>query len=150
MGIQWVDTSGSGGTSWVAVEAQRAEDTRQQLGDTFWDWGIPTAASVAQMSGLGMGICATGGVSNGLMIAKAISLGATVGGIARPFLQAHARGGIDAVRAYGKRVIAEIRIAALLTGSASVADLQKAPLVTSPAFDRWVVRDTPLADRLGR
>ena len=102
------------------------------------------------MSGLGMGICATGGVSNGLMIAKAISLGATVGGIARPFLQAHARGGIDAVRAYGKRVIAEIRIAALLTGSASVADLQKAPLVTSPAFDRWVVRDTPLADRLGR
>ena len=150
VGIQWVDTSGSGGTSWVAVEAQRAEDTRQQLGDTFWDWGIPTAASVAQMSGLGMGICATGGVSNGLMIAKAISLGATVGGIARPFLQAHAHGGIEAVRAYGKRVIAEIRIAALLTGSASVADLQKAPLVTSPAFDRWVVRDTPLADRLGR
>ena len=99
VGIQWVDTSGSGGTSWVAVEAQRAEDTRQQLGDTFWDWGIPTAASVAQMSGLGMGICATGGVSNGLMIAKAISLGATVGGIARPFLQAHARGGLDAVRA---------------------------------------------------
>ena len=113
VGVQWVDTSGSGGTSWVAVEAQRAEDRRRQLGDTFWDWGIPTAASVAQLSGLGLGVCATGGVSNGLMVAKAIALGATVGGIARPFLQAHARGGVDAVRDYANRVIDEIRIAAL-------------------------------------
>ncbi len=150
VGVQWVDTSGAGGTSWVAVEAQRAEDTRQQLGDTFWDWGIPTAASVAQMSGLGMGICATGGVSNGLMIAKAIALGATVGGIARPFLQAHARGGIDAVRDYAQRVIAEIRIAALLTGSESIAALQGAELILSPALQRWVVQGTPLAARANR
>ncbi len=149
IGVKWVDTSGSGGTSWVAVEAQRAEDQRRQLGDTFWDWGIPTAGSVAQLSGLEMGICATGGVSNGLMVAKAIALGATVGGIARPFLQAHARGGIDGARDYAKRVIAEIRIAALLTGSANVRELQRSAIVTDPRLNRWVVRGTPLADRLG-
>ena len=149
IGVEWGDTSGSGGTSWVAVEAQRAEDRRRQLGDTFWDWGIPTAASVAQLSGLGLGICATGGVSNGLMIAKAIALGATVGGIARPFLQAHARGGIDAVRDYANRVIAEIRIAALLTGAASVSDLQRASIVSDAGLNRWIVKGTPLADRLG-
>ena len=62
LGVEWVDTSGSGGTSWVAVEAQRAEGRQQALGNTFWDWGIPTAASVAQLSGLGLGVCATGGV----------------------------------------------------------------------------------------
>jgi len=149
LGVQWVDTSGSGGTSWVAVEAQRAEDRRQELGDTFWDWGIPTASSVAQLSGLGLGICATGGVSNGLMIAKAIALGATCGGIARPFLQAHARGGIDAVRSLAQRVIDEVRIAALLTGSKNMKELQTAPLIIDPRLQRWIPQGTPLKDRCG-
>jgi isopentenyl-diphosphate delta-isomerase len=149
LGVQWIDTSGSGGTSWVAVEAQRAEDRRQELGDTFWDWGIPTAASVAQLSGLGLGVCATGGVSNGLTIAKAIALGATAGGIARPFLQAHARGGIDAVRNMAQRIIDEIRIAALLTGSRTMTDLQHASIIIDPRLRRWIPSNTPLLDRCG-
>ena len=149
LGVKWIDTSGSGGTSWVAVEAQRAQDRRQQLGDTFWDWGIPTAASVAQLSGLNLGVCATGGVSNGLMVAKAISLGATCGGIARPFLQAHARDGIDGVRDAAQRVIDEIRIAALLTGSRTMRDLQKAPLIIEPRLARWISPGSPLAQRIG-
>jgi len=149
LGVKWIDTSGSGGTSWVAVEAQRAEDRRQELGDTFWDWGIPTAASVAQLSGLGLGVCATGGVSNGLMIAKAIALGATCGGIARPFLQAHARGGVDAVRNMAQRVIDEVRIAALLTGSRTMSELQHAPIVVDPRLRRWIPSNTPLLDRCG-
>ena len=144
-----VDTSGSGGTSWVAVEAQRAQDRRQELGDTFWDWGIPTAASVAQLSGTGLGICATGGVSNGLMIAKAIALGAPCGGIARPFLQAYARGGIDAVRNMAQRVIDEVRIAALLTGSKNMQELQRAPLIIDPRLQRWIPPGTPLKERCG-
>ena len=69
----------------------QAADEDREVGVTFRDWGVPTAASVAQLSGLGLGICATGGVSDGLMVAKALALGATCGGIARPFLQAHAR-----------------------------------------------------------
>ncbi len=149
LGVEWIDTSGSGGTSWVAVEAQRAVGRQQALGDTFWDWGIPTAASVAQLSGLGLGVCATGGVSNGLMVAKAIALGATVGGIARPFLQAHASGGIEGVRTMARRVIDEVRIAALLTGSRTMAELQHAPLVMDSRLKRWVPAGTPLAQRVG-
>jgi len=149
LGVEWVDTSGSGGTSWVAVEAQRADDGRRQIGDTFWDWGMPTAASVAQLSGLGLGICATGGISNGLMIAKAIALGATVGGIARPFLQAHAKGGIDGVRTLATRVIKEIRIAALLTGSRDMAALGRAPIIVDSRLQRWVPMGSPLASKLG-
>ena len=150
IGVEWVDTSGAGGTSWVAVETQRANLEQAELGDTFRDWGIPTAASVAQLSGVGLGVCATGGVSNGLMIAKAIALGATVGGIARPFLQAHAAMGIDGVRRLAQRVIAEVRVAALLTGSPTMASLQKAPLVADQRLTRWLVAGTPLADRLER
>jgi isopentenyl-diphosphate delta-isomerase len=149
LGVGWVDTSGSGGTSWVAVEAQRADDGRRQIGDTFWDWGIPSAGSVAQLSGLDLGICATGGISNGLMVAKAIALGATAGGIARPFLQAHANGGIDGVRNFAVRVIDEIRIAALLTGSRDMAALRRAPLIVEPRLQRWIPSGTPLALRLG-
>ena len=82
------------------------------------------------------------------MIARAIALGARVGGIARPFLQAHARGGVDAVRTMAQRVIEEIRIACLLCGASNPSDLQSRPLVLSPALMRWVPRDSPIRQRL--
>ena len=74
IGVKWVDVSGSGGTSWVGVETLRARAKTRALGELYWDWGIPTAASVAQLSGLGLGIIATGGVTSGLDIARAIAL----------------------------------------------------------------------------
>lgn len=136
-GVLWVDTSGAGGTSWVGVETKRAKATKA-LGERFWDWGIPTAASVLQLRGLGLGIVATGGMTDGLMIARALALGARAGGIARPFLQAHAAGGIDAVRTLAKGIVDEIRLACLLTGSRTLADLQKAPVVIGPRLQRWM------------
>ncbi|MEC7949309.1 MAG: type 2 isopentenyl-diphosphate Delta-isomerase [Myxococcota bacterium] len=148
LGVDWVDTSGAGGTSWVAVEVHRAAGDQRALGDTFWDWGIPTAGSVAQLSGLGLGICATGGMKDGLMIAKALALGARCGGIARPFLQAQAQGGREAVRRVAQRVIGEIRVACLLTGSRTPADLVGKPLVIGDRLRRWIPAGSPLAGRL--
>lgn len=136
-GVQWVDTSGAGGTSWVGVETKRAKATKA-LGERFWDWGIPTAASVLQLRGLGLGVVATGGMTDGLMIARGLALGARAGGIARPFLQAHAQGGIDAVRTLATNVIEEIRLACLLTGSRTPADLAKTPVVLGPRLQRWL------------
>ncbi len=150
LGVRWVDTSGAGGTSWVAVETARAQGDQRSLGETFWDWGIPTAGSVAQLSGLGLGICATGGLGNGLQVAQAIALGATCGGIARRFLQAHAAGGRARVLEAATRTIAEIRIACLLTGCRTPAELREAPLVVGPGLARWVPRTSPLAVRLAQ
>ncbi len=147
-GVAWVDVSGAGGTSWVAVETHRAEGQGVTIGETFWDWGIPTAGSVAQLSDLPLGICATGGMRDGLMIARAIALGARVGGIARPFLQAYDRGGIDEVRTMAKRIITEIRIACLLCGAATPAELQTRPLILSPQLLRWVPRGSSIRQRL--
>ncbi len=147
-GVRWVDTSGAGGTSWVAVETKRAEGAQRSLGEAFWDWGIPTAASVAQLDGLGLGICATGGIGNGLQIARAIALGATCGGIARRFLQAHAAGGRAGVKAAAERVIDEVRIACLLSGARTPEALRTKPLVLGPGLLRWVPRDAPLRARL--
>jgi isopentenyl-diphosphate delta-isomerase len=148
LGVEWVDTSGAGGTSWVAVETRRAEGSQASLGQTFWDWGIPTAASVAQLNGLGLGVCATGGLGNGLQIARAISLGATCGGIARRFLQAHAQGGRAGVKTAAERVISEIRIACLLAGAPNPRALQTKPLVLGPELLRWVPSDAPLRRRI--
>lgn len=147
IGVQNVDTSGAGGTSWVQVETLRAQGGQRALGERFRDWGIPTAASVAQLDGLGFAVVATGGVADGLDAARALALGATAVGIARPFLKAQAEGP-EALRAAVRRVIAELRVACLLTGSRTPDALRAAPLVIGPRLLRWVPRGSGLAGRL--
>jgi isopentenyl-diphosphate delta-isomerase len=134
-----VDVSGAGGTSWVAVETHRASAVRRPLGEAFWEWGIPTAASVALCAPHGFRtIFATGGVSSGLDIAKAIALGATAGGIARKALQALEAGGKDGAIAFFDRVEAELRAAMLLTGSHNLAALARAPRLISGELAEWM------------
>lgn len=147
LGVRAVDVSGAGGTSWVGVETRRARGGQQTLGERFWDWGIPTGASVAQLSGLGLEIVATGGIYSGLDVARALALGASCGGIARAFLQAHARGGREGALAAARQVIAEIRIALLLSGARTPAELRERPLVIGTRLARWIPPHTPLARR---
>ncbi len=134
LGVRHVDTSGAGGTSWVAVETARASAGQRALGERFRDWGIPTAASVLQLQGLGLEICATGGIRHGLDVASALALGATVAGIARPFLQAHARGELhEAISA----VVEELRVVCLLTGAGAVGELAQVPRVLGGDLRAW-------------
>jgi isopentenyl-diphosphate Delta-isomerase len=139
VGVEYVDVSGAGGTSWVAVETHRASDARRPLGQAFWEWGVPTAASVALCSPLGFrGIFATGGISSGLDIAKAIALGASAGGIARKALQALEAGGIDGARAFFDGVESELRTAMLLTGSRNLRSLAQAPRLVTGELAEWL------------
>jgi len=144
VGVRWVDTSGAGGTSWVGVESLRA---RREPGP-MWDWGIPTAASVVQLGGLGLEVVATGGVSTGLDVARALALGAVAGGIARPFLHAWSRDGRRGADQLAGAVIDEVRAVLLLTGSRTVAELQSRPLVLGPDLAAWLPADSPLRGRL--
>ncbi len=138
-GVAHVDVSGAGGTSWVAVETLRAKSEKKALGQAFWEWGVPTAASVAWVHGHGFEtVFATGGLQSGLEIAKAIALGATAGGIARYALQALERGGPAGARQYFAGVEAELRAALLLTGSANVAALKRAPRVITGELKDWL------------
>ncbi|HHO50092.1 MAG TPA: type 2 isopentenyl-diphosphate Delta-isomerase [Deltaproteobacteria bacterium] len=147
VGIEAVDVSGAGGTSWVGVETLRARARTRRLGELFWDWGIPTAASVAQLSGLGLQIVATGGVADGLDVARAMALGATAGGMARRFLMAWNEGGREGVRIAADEVVEELRIACLLTGCASPRQLAERPVVLGPQLRAWLPPDSPLALR---
>ncbi|MEQ1566964.1 MAG: type 2 isopentenyl-diphosphate Delta-isomerase [Myxococcota bacterium] len=146
-GVQWVDTSGAGGTSWVGVETLRARARTRRLGELFWDWGIPTAASVAQLDGLPLAAIATGGLKDGLDVARALALGARAGGIARRFLMAYNDGGRDGVRDAAAEVIDEVRVACLLTGSRTPAELAGRRVVLGAELARWVPAGGPLATR---
>jgi len=139
VGVRHLDVSGAGGTSWVAVETHRASEGRRALGETFWEWGIPTAASVALAAPLGFEtIFATGGLRGGLDVARALALGASAGGIARHVLRALTAGGPDGASGYLDRVENEIRTAMLLTGAADVPALRRVPRVLTGELREWI------------
>lgn len=92
-GVSAIDVAGAGGTSWSQVEMHRAPDEfTRQLAATFVGWGIPTADSILNVrkAAPDMTIFASGGLKDGLDIAKCIALGATLGGMAGQFLKAAA------------------------------------------------------------
>jgi isopentenyl-diphosphate delta-isomerase len=138
IGINTVDTSGAGGTSWVGVETKRAQGEARKLGEELWDWGIPTAASVAMLGDLGLDIIATGGLRSGLDVARALALGARVGGLAAPCLRAHREGGFDGVVAFLQQVISSIRAIVFLTGCRTPAELHTAPKVIGSTLQAWL------------
>ena len=137
-GVRHVDVSGAGGTSWVGVETLRAKDAQRALGETLWDWGVPTAASVALVARRGMKVIATGGVKSGLDVARAIALGATVAGIARPALQAWVQGGRAGAERFFYGVERELRAVMLLTGSRDLPTLARASRVITGELRDWL------------
>jgi isopentenyl-diphosphate Delta-isomerase len=137
-GVRYADTSGAGGTSWVGVETLRAEGDARALGEALWDWGIPTAASVAQCVGAGLTTFATGGIATGLDVARALALGASAAGVARAALMALTEGGEAAVHALFDRVEAELRAVMLLVGARDVAALARTPKILTGELRQWV------------
>lgn len=139
-GVRHIDVSGAGGTSWVAVETERAAAGARSLGMALREWGVPTAASVMvakKTKPRFETIIATGGIQSGLDAAKAIVLGAHAAGLARPVLQALVAGGRDGALRFLSQVEAEIRAVMLLVGAGSVRALRKAPYVLTGELPRW-------------
>jgi isopentenyl-diphosphate delta-isomerase len=139
LGVSVVDVSGAGGTSWTGVEAMRArEGDARALGELLWDWGVPTAAAVAYGVSAGMTVIATGGIRSGLDVARALAIGATAAGVARPVLQAFERGGREQADAYLDRLQNELRTVMVLCGARTVADLQRVPRVITGELKEWL------------
>jgi isopentenyl-diphosphate delta-isomerase len=140
-GIRHLDVSGAGGTSWVAVETLRTSGSAAAVGETLHDWGVPTAASVAFAKAAQPAfetIIATGGITTGLDIARAIALGAHAAGLARPVLKAQQAGGRQAVMALFDRIEHELRSVMLLVGAATVAELRRSPFIVGEPLARWL------------
>jgi isopentenyl-diphosphate Delta-isomerase len=89
-----IDVAGAGGTSWSQVEMFRAPDDHfARVAAAFRDWGIPTAKAIEMVHNTApnLPIFASGGLHDGVDIAKCLALGATLGGMAGPFLKAAAQ-----------------------------------------------------------
>lgn len=126
-GVSAIDVAGAGGTSWAKVESERAENSLQRkLGKSFADWGLPTAECIVQIRDRypTIPLIASGGLRNGMEVAKAIALGADLAGLAFPFLQA-ADQSSQAVEKLVELLIAEIKTVLFCTGNANLGQLQK-------------------------
>lgn len=140
-GVKAIDVSGLGGTSWVRVEQLRASGPAREVGAQFASWGIPTGAAVASVRravGAGVTLVASGGLRTGLDVAKALALGADVGGMALPLFRAQQKGGVAAVREALQVVITGLTQALLLTGSRSAAELRAKPRVITGDLKTWL------------
>ncbi len=134
-GVQAIDVAGAGGTSWSLVESQRAPNNLlRQLGRTFGDWGIPTAECLVDIhhSYPQMPLIASGGLRNGLDVAKSIGLGADLAGMALPFLQA-ADISEEAVIDRVDLLISELKTVMFCTGSRQLSDLRQMGVLVKPA-----------------
>lgn len=130
-GVAAIDVAGAGGTSWSEVEYHRAPTAfHARVAAAFADWGIPTADGVqyAVKGAPGMPVIASGGLRDGIDIAKSIALGATAGGLAGPFLKA-ADHSVEAVDQLIRELSAQLRIAMLCSGARTIPELQKIPLL---------------------
>lgn len=135
IGVAAIDVAGAGGTSWARVESERAKDAKQRrLGNTFADWGIPTAECITQIRDVSgsVPLIASGGLRNGLDAAKSLALGADLAGLALPFLQA-ANQSEEALAEVCEALIAEIVTVLFCTGCADLTALRRTGILKSIA-----------------
>jgi isopentenyl-diphosphate Delta-isomerase len=125
-GIRIIDTAGVGGTSWARIEGARAGDL--DLGEVFAGWGIPTPRSIQEVRSVGgLTVIASGGIRNGIDVAKALALGADLAGMAFPFLQAATESPQKVVEKV-QRIVQELKICMFCLGVKTLAELRHARL----------------------
>lgn len=126
-GVQAIDVAGAGGTSWAKIEGERAVNLLQRrLGETFTNWGLPTAECLIDVRRLApqIPLIASGGLRNGLDVAKAIALGADLAGLAWPFLRAAAESQ-ETLHHLVEILIAEITTVLFCTGQINLSQLKQ-------------------------
>lgn len=141
-GVKGIDISGAGGTSWAAVEYYRAKgkenSSQRRLGDVFWDWGIPTAVSVVEVSQtVNTHVIASGGIRDGVDTAKSVALGASLTSSSQPMLEA-AIEGTDEIKTVLSLLMDELRTAMFLVGAESLKSLRKTPIVITGKTAEWL------------
>lgn len=130
-GVAAIDVAGAGGTSWSEVEYHRAPTAfHANVARAFADWGIPTADAIryARQAAPQIPTIASGGLRDGIDMAKCLALGASLAGYAGPFLKA-AADSVEAADQFTRELITQLRIAMLCTASRTLADLRRAPLL---------------------
>lgn len=144
VGVRAIDIAGAGGISWQKVEEFRYLERfgiesrfSPSALDELLNWGIPTSECLTAITRLkqnnpeyrDISIIASGGISNGLHIAKSIALGADIAASAQHLLKALHAGILEQTLLTW---VNDLRAAMFLTGSATIEALKKATINHKP------------------
>lgn len=133
-GVAAIDVAGAGGTSWSQVEMYRAPTARHaRVAGAFIDWGIPTATSIrfCREAAPNLPIFASGGIRDGIEVAKCVALGASLVGLAGEFLRAVDRDGDKGVVELADTITQELRVTMFCAAAGDLATLSRTPLYRS-------------------
>lgn len=141
-GVKGIDVSGAGGTSFAAVEHYRAKGHAnsfpRRLGEVFWDWGVPTAVSIVEVSKtVNIHVVASGGIRNGIDVAKALAIGSSLASSSQPILEAAVKG-VRETRDTLSLLIEELKNVMFLVGADSIQTLRKTPIVITGKTSEWL------------
>jgi len=138
IGVKIIDVGGSGGTNFIAIENERSDN---DFGETFLEWGIPTAISLIETLNTvkkTSDVIASGGIKNGLEAAKALALGAKAVGLAGMPLSILLQKGLSELINYIHRIITELKFTMLMLGVKTLQDLRRCPLVITGFTLQWL------------
>jgi len=139
-GVKALDIGGKGGTNFIYIEGLRYNLQAVQL---FLDWGLSTAVSLietVESAGIHLEIIATGGIRSGLDVAKALSLGASLAGVAGPLVRCYYGGGEKALEDYLRNLHRELQQVMLMLGAPDLHKLRQKPLVITGKTGQWLRR----------
>jgi isopentenyl-diphosphate delta-isomerase len=139
-GVNAIDVGGAGGTSFAAVEYYRSEANSRKhfLGDAFWDWGIPTVISLMETTqAVNLPVIASGGVRNGMDMAKALALNACLASVSQPALKTAVKSAKDTENMLSL-LIEELRNVMFLVGAEKVDQLARVPVLVTNKTAEWL------------
>lgn len=138
VGVSTVDIGGYGGTNFATIENER----RQRMLTYFNDWGIPTAASLIEVSSTNdnLSIIASGGIQTAMDVAKSLALGASATAFAGHFLRILINEGIENLAEEVRTIHTDLQFIMTALGAKNIADLQRVPLVISGDTYHWLTQ----------
>ena len=126
-GINWIEVAGKGGTSWARIELSRNSDNHlKKVAEPFLDWGMSTVSLIKliRRNISTVNLIGSGGIRNGLDVAKCLALGCDLAAVAQPFLGPARKSSdavVDAISIYTE----QLKWALFLTGSRNLIELKK-------------------------
>jgi isopentenyl-diphosphate delta-isomerase len=136
VGIRLFDNGGSGGTNFLAIEDQRDGQFDRQMDY----WGIPTAASLAEIVSLQLPIqiVASGGIRTAHDIAKAIAMGADMVGITGLFLKILINEGPEELVRRIEKLLYQLQSVFLMSGARDWRHLRNKPVLILAKTAEWL------------
>ena len=141
-GVKYIDVSGAGGTSWPRVEFHRQSAVLEQgLATALGDWGLPTAVctlGARQTCPYDVKVIASGGIENGLDVARAVAVGADIAGFARSILRTMDGKTGPGPAEFIAGVIHQLKAVMLLTGCQDLSELRTVRRMYTGELQDWL------------